>query len=84
MYNKCSIIFVFRSYGYDNVNYLDDLGGAEEEDSAEEAFQTLGWILSSLKIEESQSKATVPGFLVVFLRILFNLINMTLEIPTDN
>ena len=41
------------------VNYLDDLGAAEEDSHAEEAFNCLGWILASIGIRESL-KAT-PG-----------------------
>ena len=63
--------------------YLDDLGAAEEEARAEEAYDCLGWILASIGIKESSKKATPPAYIAVFLGILFNTIQMTLTINPD-
>ena len=52
-----SIIFIYEKRGFSGLNYLDDLGGAEVERKAQEAFDSLGAILSSLRIEESMQKA---------------------------
>ena len=77
------IKYVFKQQGFDNVNYLDDLGAAEEEDKAEEAFDCLGWILSTIGIRESLSKACAPAYIIVFLGILFNTLTMTMQITEE-
>ena len=65
------------------MNYLDNLGGAENVESADEAFNYLGFILQSIGIEESARKASPPDFWMVFLGILLDTINMTMEIPEE-
>ena len=77
------ITYVYQKMGYDDVNYLDDLGAAEEESRAEEAYDCLGWILDSIGIQESKEKATPPAYIIVFLGILINAITLTLEITHD-
>ena len=54
------ITYIFKKEGFDDVNYLDDLGGAEEEDLADTAFAVLGDILNKIGILESVSKAHAP------------------------
>ena len=78
-----AITYVFKDKGYDDVNYLDDLGAAEEEAKAEEAFDCLGWILDSIGIRESKHKVIAPAFVAVFLGILFDTISMTMRITPD-
>ena len=78
-----AVTYVYNSLGYEDVNYLDDLGAAEEDDKAEEAFDCLGWVLASLGIKESISKAKPPAFVAVFLGILFNTITMMLRITPE-
>ena len=78
-----AITHIFHNFGFQSVNYLDDLGAAEEEDRAEEAYDCLGWILDSIGIKESHSKAKPPAFIAVFVGILFNTIRMTLTITPD-
>ena len=78
-----AITHIYKNMGYEDVNYLDDLGAAEEEDKAEGAFQCLGAILNEIGIRESRSKACPPAFIMVFLGILINTITMTLTIPED-
>ena len=43
-----AVTYIFGQLGYDNVNYLDDLGGAEVNDKADEAYDCLGWIMDSI------------------------------------
>ena len=62
---------------------MDNLGGAELEDKAEEAFCQLGRLLNEIGIEESKIKAMPPAFAIVFLGILVNSLLMTLEITQD-
>ena len=74
------ITSIFRKYGFENVNYLDDLGGAEVESEADIAFQTLEYILDKMNVQESEQKAVKPAEVVSFLGIKFNTITKTLEI----
>ena len=78
-----TITHIFGKFGYQNVNYLDDLGAAEEEHKAEEAYDCLGWILNTIGIKESTSKAKPPAYIAVFLGILFNTLTMTLTITPE-
>ena len=78
-----AITYVYNKHGYEDVNYLDDLGAAEEESKAEEAYDCLGWILDTIGIKESKKKACPPAFIAVFLGILFNTLTMTMEITKD-
>ena len=78
-----SITYIFEKDEYCNVNYLDDLGGADIESKAEQAFNQLGEILREIGIQESTHKAVPPSFIATFLGILINLIDMTLEITPE-
>ena len=78
-----AVSYIYQKYGYEDVNYLDDLGAAEEENKAEEAFDCLGWILATIGIKESISKAKPPSVICVFLGILFNTLTMTLQIMPE-
>ena len=77
------ITYIYKNHGYDNVNYLDDLGVAENEEIAEEAYDCLGWILSTIGIKESVSKACPPAYVMIFLGILFNSLTMTMELTPE-
>ena len=78
-----AVTYIYGTFGFQEVNYLDDLGAAEEDDRAEEAYDCLGWILSSIGIKESKHKAKPPAFIAIFLGILFNTLTMTLQITED-
>ena len=79
-----AITFIYKEVcGYDNVNYLDDLGAAEIEELADHAFQCLGEILTRIGIQESESKACAPCFIMMFLGILFNTKDMTMTITKE-
>ena len=78
-----AVTHIFKEEVFQNINYLDDLGGAEEEELAEVAFQVLGQILEKIGIKESKSKAVLTGNVVIFLGILFNTITKTLTITPD-
>ena len=77
------ITYIFNKHGFEDVNYLDDLGAAEEESRAEEAFDCLGWILDTIGIQEAKQKASPPAYIAVFLGILYNTIDMTLRITPE-
>ena len=78
-----AVTYIYAKQGYDNVNYLDDLGAAEEEEKGDAAFQYLGKILHDIGIKESKQKVCPPAYIVVFLGILFNTLSMTMEITKD-
>ena len=78
------ITYMFKQEGFENVNYLDDLGGAEVEEKAEEAFTCLGNILRNCGIWESTSKCTPPSEIATFLGILYNTIAMTMEMTPEH
>ena len=78
-----AITYIYGTYGFEDVNYLDDLGAAETESHAEEAFDCLGWILDTIGINEVKGKAKPPAYIAVFLGILFNTILMTMQISPE-
>ena len=78
-----AVTFIFKKKGYDDVNYLDDLGGAEITEKAQEAFNMLAEILQKIGIRESASKACAPSSVAVFLGILFNTEEMYMKITED-
>ena len=78
-----SITHIFNKYGFEDVNYIDDLGAAETEEKAEEAYDCLGWILDTIGIREATHKASPPAIICVFLGILFNTLAMTMQITKE-
>ena len=78
-----AITYIYGQFGYEDINYLDDLGAAKMDDKAEEAFDCLGYILDTIGIHESENKACAPMFIAVFLGILFNTLDMTMTIVPD-
>ena len=75
-----AIVFIYGKEGFQAINYLDDLGGAEEQQLAVQAFEVLSLVLQSLGVKEAEAKAHPPGMWVVFLGILINTYLMRLEI----
>ena len=55
-----AVTYLYQQEGYDNVNYLDNLGTAEIEQEANTAFKVLGLLLREIGIEESIAKACPP------------------------
>ena len=74
---------VYRNFGYEDMNYLDNLGAAEEENTAEEAYDCLGYVMSMIGIEENVSKATPPSSTALFLGVLYNTLRMTMSIKPE-
>ena len=77
------VTYIFKNEGFEDVNYLDDLGGAEIQELADVAFQVLGQILEKIGIKESVAKAQAPDFIMIFLEVLFNTIEMMMTITDD-
>ena len=78
-----AITYIYGQFGYEDINYLDDLGAAAMDNKAEEAFDCLGYILDTIGIHESEKKACTPMFIAVFLGILFNTLSMTMTIVLE-
>ena len=74
---------ILQDEGYDIVNYLDDFGGAETWDRAEEAFVALGEVLEKSGLGDAVEKRVPPCCIMVFLGIQFNSIDFTLSIDED-
>ena len=65
------------------VNYLDDLGGAERWDKADQAFKELGEVLVRCGLVESIEKACPPSCVMTFLGVQFNTLDLSLTITPD-
>ena len=74
------ISYIFSQEGFEVVNYIDDFGGAEAEDTAWQAFYSLGKIISVIGLREATEKASPPSSIMVFLGLEVNLLNMTISI----
>lgn len=78
-----ALMHVYRLFGYEGVNFLDDLASAEVSELAGEAFRTLRWVLQEIKVREAVEKASPPSPIMIFLGILLNTILMRMEITPD-
>ena len=74
-------VFIHTKYGYFLINYLDDLGGCEQEEIAEDAFKHLQFVLTSMGLKAVPHKTIAPCTNMVFLGIEVNMVTMTLLIP---
>ena len=78
-----AVVFIYTKFGYFAINYLDDLGSAEEDEAADTAFFTLLEVLHRFGLQEAMSKSVAPCFSMVFLGIEVNTLTLTLTIPED-
>jgi len=75
-----AIAFIYRSLGFDIINYLDDFAGVEKPLFAHKAFFELKELFLSCGIEESEQKAVAPSTRMEFLGIVCDSEKLTLEI----
>ncbi|VDI73107.1 Hypothetical predicted protein [Mytilus galloprovincialis] len=75
-----AIAYIYRSLGFDIINYLDDFARVEVPELSAKAFLELQNVLASCGIEESQHKAVGPSTRMEFLGIICDSVKMTLEI----
>ena len=78
-----AIAFMYRSIGFNIINYLDDFAGAESPELAEKAFVELHNIFNSCDIDEYIHKACPPSTRMEFLGIICDTVKLTLEILID-
>ena len=62
------ISYIFSQEGFEAVNYIEDFGVAEAEDTAWQAFYSLGKIISDIGLREATEKASPPSSVKVFFR----------------
>ena len=67
----------------DQIDKCEFWVSAEIAALAEQAFQALGELLSRIGIWDSKSKCTKPNHIAVFLGILYNTMNMTMELTKE-
>ena len=78
-----AVIYIFVNWGYFDINYLDDLGGAQEEETADVAFHTLRRLLVQFGLTEASSKSCSPNYVMIFLGVEISSVLLTLRIPED-
>ena len=78
-----AIKYLFSKEGFELVNYIDDLAGAECSDVAQQAYCCLMNILVNCGLQESVIKSCAPSTIMVFLGVLLNTETLTLEITPD-
>ena len=78
-----AIVYIFTEHGYFAINYLDDLGGVDTPDRAEEAFHHLLHIMHMAGLKESPEKSCAPSTRMVFLGIEVDTILLLLRIPAE-
>ena len=77
------IVYICKQNGVEILNYFDDLAGAETQVRAHRAFEFLGELLTKLGFAESANKACAPATRMVFLGILFDTIQMVMEVTPE-
>ena len=75
-----AIVHIHKQFGFNCVNYVDDLAGAAQADLAEKAYNNLGKIISDIGLVESIEKACTPSTKMVFLGVEFCTIKMECRI----
>ena len=60
--------------------YLDDFGGAEKADAAQESFEYIGWLLEYFGLEEAPEKAVAPTTRMDWLGISFDTLEWTMAL----
>ena len=75
--------YMFAKEGFNLVNYIDDLAGAESVGRATAAFEVLGKLLTELGLIEAVDKAVPPSTSMVFLGVEFDTQQCLLSIPFE-
>ena len=77
------LMYIYSLQGFEGINYLDDLGGAETALRAEEAYTALGRVISSAGALEAPHKATPPTPRMVFLGTLVDAEKQRIEVMPE-
>ena len=70
-----------QNMGYWLKNYVDDFMGLEYEQQAWLAYSALERLLRDTGVHEAEEKSVAPTTMIVFLGILFDLIEFQISIP---
>ena len=63
--------------------YVDDFGQIDDETVADSAYSEFHWLLALLGFIVTVLKCERPGYLRVFLGLLYNMLARTLELPQE-
>lgn len=78
-----SIRYIQQQLGYWICNYIDDLAGAEPEETAQDAYLSLGKTIEDLGLLENPEKAVEPTEEMEFLGNLLNARKRTVSVTAD-
>ena len=76
-----AVVYIFTNHGFFAINYLDDLGGTEDDGKAEDAYSELHQILKDFGLTAALDECSPPCTCMTFLGIEVNTIKMILKIP---
>ena len=76
-----AVVFIYTKFGYFAVNYLDDIGGAEDDQTAERAYDNLLQLLHNVGLQIAPNKCCPPCTIMTFLGVEVNTLKLTLKIP---
>ena len=74
---------IMRNISYIIYNYIDDFMSVEHEDRAWASYHVLGNLLRDLGVFEAEDKVVPPTEVIEFLGILYDLVNMCIQLPED-
>ena len=77
------IMYIYAKHGFLGTNYLDDMGDAQHENIAQQAYLTLGHVLQKVGAKEAMSKATPPASRMTFLGTLIDANKMRIEVMPE-
>ena len=75
--------YMVECRGFQLVSYLDDMVSAEVWAEADRCLSTIRRVVKDSGAEEASSKTVHPTCVMLFLGILFDTVNLTLEISQD-
>ena len=75
-----AVRYMYNNRGFDLVNYVDDLGVAEQWERANLAFDSLGSLLNESGLEEKLVKAVPPNMSMIYLGALADTDSLTLQV----
>ena len=78
-----AVMHMHAQDGYRGVNYLDDLIGVSTPDKGQDAYNSLGHLLSDLGLFENFDKACPPATIQMVLGIMVNTVDGTLSVPEE-
>ena len=75
-----AITYIHRNMGYWSINYLDDFGSAEPQETAWDSYNAMGRLLKSVGATEAVEKAVPPTPRLEFLGNILDTDKYTVEV----